>query len=105
VKWKLIIALLGSVGIATIASLSVFQSPSAESIRSALAATTLDHLLFQDAPAREPVTVMLVTHDEHARLSASGLRSVMPRDWDGADIFARYAAVGIEVAPEIRPSN
>jgi len=42
-------------------------------------------------------TVMLVTHAEHARLNASGLRSVMPRDWDDVDVFARYAAVGIEV--------
>ena len=40
--------------------------------------------------------VMLVTHEEHARLNASGLRSTMPREWDGSDIFARYAAVGIE---------
>ncbi len=48
-------------------------------------------------------TVMLVTHDEHARLNASGLRSTMPRDWDGADIFARYAAVGIEAATNINP--
>jgi hypothetical protein len=42
--------------------------------------------------------VMLVTHEEHARLNASGLRSSMPADWDGSDIFARYAAAGIEPA-------
>jgi len=42
--------------------------------------------------------VMLVTREEHARLNASGLRSTMPRDWDGSDVFARYAAVGIEPA-------
>lgn len=42
--------------------------------------------------------VMLVTREEHARLNASGLRSIMPADWDGSDIFARYAAVGIEPA-------
>lgn len=53
------IALLGSGAVATTATLLVFQSPSAESIRSALATTTLDHLLFQDAPAREPVAVIL----------------------------------------------
>ena len=44
-------------------------------------------------------TIMLVTHDEHARLNASGLRSTMPRDWNGSDNFARYAAIGIEAAP------
>jgi hypothetical protein len=42
--------------------------------------------------------LMLVTREEHARLNASGLRSIMPADWDGSDIFARYAAVGIELA-------
>ena len=42
--------------------------------------------------------LMLVTREEHARLNASGLRSIMPADWDGSDIFARYAAVGIEPA-------
>jgi len=47
--------------------------------------------------------VMLVTREEHARLNASGLRSTMPRDWDGSDVFARYAAVEIEPAsPAIR---
>ena len=40
--------------------------------------------------------VMLVTREEHARLNASGLRSQMPREWDGSDIFARYATVGIK---------
>ncbi len=40
--------------------------------------------------------VMLVTHEEHTRLNASGLRSQMLREWDGLDIFARYAAVGIK---------
>ncbi len=42
--------------------------------------------------------VMLVTHEEHTRLTASGLRSQMPREWDGSDILARYAAVGISIA-------
>lgn len=40
-------------------------------------------------------TVMLVTEEEHARLNASGLRSTMPPDWDGENVFARYDAVGI----------
>ena len=43
--------------------------------------------------------VMVVTHDEHARLNASQLRSTMPPDWDGRDVFDRYKAVGIEFAP------
>jgi hypothetical protein len=47
-------------------------------------------------------TVMLVTLDEHARLNTSGLRSVMPHDWDGRDNLARYAAVGIEVSVDDR---
>jgi hypothetical protein len=46
--------------------------------------------------------VMLVTHEEHARLNASGLRSTMPSDWDGKDVFSRYAAAGIEAASELR---
>lgn len=40
--------------------------------------------------------VMLVTREEHARLNASGLRSAMPKGWNGTDVFARYAAVGIK---------
>ena len=40
--------------------------------------------------------VLLVTKDEHRRLNASGLRSKMPDDWDGENIWARYDAVGIE---------
>ena len=43
--------------------------------------------------------VMVVTRDEHTLLNSSGLRSTMPPDWDGNDVFARYAAIGIEVAP------
>lgn len=42
--------------------------------------------------------VMLVTHEEHARLNASGLRSKMPDDWNEKDVLSRYAAVGIEPA-------
>ncbi len=42
-------------------------------------------------------TVMLVTKEEHAKLNASGLRSTMPEAWDGSDVFARYAAVGIQL--------
>jgi hypothetical protein len=42
--------------------------------------------------------VILVTHEEHARLNSSGLRSTMPSDWDGKDVFDRYAAIGIQLA-------
>ena len=45
-------------------------------------------------------TIMLVTLEEHARLNASGFRSVMPHSWDGKDNLARYAAVGIDVAAD-----
>lgn len=45
--------------------------------------------------------VLLVTRDEHKQLNASpGLRSKMPKDWDGVDVWARYRVVGIE--PEDR---
>src|SRR6266576_1381602 len=40
--------------------------------------------------------VILVTHEEHTRLNASGLRSQMLRECDALDIIARYAAVGIK---------
>lgn len=46
--------------------------------------------------------VMVVTREEHDILNASGLRSTMPKDWDGIDIFARYTALGIEASP-IKP--
>lgn len=39
--------------------------------------------------------VLLVTKEEHRLLNASGLRSSMPKDWDGEDVWARYRAVGI----------
>ncbi|MGI9068369.1 MAG: hypothetical protein ACR2HX_18440 [Pyrinomonadaceae bacterium] len=41
--------------------------------------------------------VMLVTHEEHARLNASGLRSNMPTDWDEKVVLSRYTLVGIEL--------
>lgn len=40
--------------------------------------------------------VMLVTKDEHKKLNASGLRSKMPHEWDGVDVWARYRTVGVE---------
>jgi len=39
----------------------------------------------------------LVTLEEDARLRAAGLRSTMPDDWDGENVWARYEAVGIEL--------
>jgi hypothetical protein len=42
--------------------------------------------------------VILVTHEEHASLNASELRSKMPSDWDGKDVFDRYAAIRIKLA-------
>ena len=42
--------------------------------------------------------VLLVTKKEHGKLNASGLRSTMPKDWDGKDVWARYKSVGIEPA-------
>lgn len=67
----------------------------------------VNHLMDMESLTPQAITefltshfaVMLVTHDEHARLNASGLRSTMPKDWDGSDVFARYSAVGIELAP------
>ncbi len=42
--------------------------------------------------------VLLVTKEEHQKLNASGLRSTMPEDWDGENIWVRYEAVGISKA-------
>ena len=44
--------------------------------------------------------VLLVTKEEHRRLNASGLRSKMPDDWDGENIWARYDAVGINLGKD-----
>lgn len=41
--------------------------------------------------------VCIVTVHEHQQLTDAGLRSKMPDDWDGADPFARYKVVGIDV--------
>lgn len=42
--------------------------------------------------------VALVTREEHALLNRSGVRSTMPKDWDGKNVLARYDAVGIRMA-------
>jgi hypothetical protein len=56
------------------------------------------------APTSESVHALLerlcigvvVTRVEDAALSAAGLRSRMPAEWDGMDVWVRYKAVGIE---------
>lgn len=40
----------------------------------------------------------LITDSEDARLNGLGLRSRMPRDWDGEDLTARYQAAEIAAA-------
>jgi hypothetical protein len=45
--------------------------------------------------------VRLVTHAEHKHLTELGLRYEMPPDWDGVDVFARYAVAGITVEPMV----
>lgn len=42
----------------------------------------------------------LLCHAENARLDAMGLRSAMPAEWDGKNLFARYAAARIEPCVE-----
>lgn len=49
---------------------------------------------------RKYFRVLLVTAEEHERLNASGLRSVMPQNWDGQSVWARYETVGIELAEQ-----
>jgi hypothetical protein len=53
-----------------------------------------------EAVLRKFYVVRLVTAEEHGRLNGSGLRSVMPADWDETDVFARYKKAGIDV-PEV----
>lgn len=40
---------------------------------------------------------VVVTKDEDISLNRAGLRSTMPKDWEGEDPWARYTAVGIQV--------
>jgi hypothetical protein len=44
---------------------------------------------------------VLVTKDEDSLLSKAGLRSRMPKNWDGKDCYARYKAVGIQFEERI----
>lgn len=43
--------------------------------------------------------VALITKGEHDDLDEAGLQSAMPRDWNGKDPWARYAAAGIDLMP------
>jgi hypothetical protein len=43
--------------------------------------------------------IVLITREEHARLSREGLGNRMPTTWDGLDVLARYQAAGIELLP------
>lgn len=42
--------------------------------------------------------VLLITKEEHQKLNSSGLRSTMPENWDGKNVWARYEAIGIKRA-------
>lgn len=91
-------------------SLAAVGLPLSEcTVEHAVPLMTIVNLLMKLAPlTEEAVTdlltsyylVRLVTKAEHAKLNASGLCSTMPKDWDGIDVFARYAAVGIQLCPE-----
>jgi hypothetical protein len=57
----------------------------------------------REAPTRESIRAHLhrwyhlgvIAAEEDARLNQHGLRSAMPRSWNGTDVFARYSEVGI----------
>ena len=42
--------------------------------------------------------LMLVTREEHTRLNASGLRSQVPREWDGSDILRAMLPSALSLA-------
>lgn len=64
----------------------------------------VNELMDMNLPTERKVTtilkkyfrVLLVTTEEHKKLNASGLRSVMPENWDRKSVWARYDIVGIE---------
>lgn len=51
------------------------------------------------AMAEGHAAIVQITREEDERLRRAGLVKTMPVDWDGEDIYARYHAVGIEIAP------
>lgn len=44
---------------------------------------------------------VIITKDEDAALNKAGLRSTMPKDWNGTDPDARYIAVGIAIEERV----
>ena len=48
---------------------------------------------------KQYANMALISVEEDALLRKYKLQSKMPANWDGADLFARYRAVGIEVFP------
>jgi hypothetical protein len=65
------------------------------SVRDNLHNMTVDELL---EVARGHIEIVRITPEEDERLKRAGLVKKMPPDWDGNDIYARYHAVGIEIA-------
>ena len=51
-----------------------------------------------DELLRRLFVVALVTKAEHALLNSSGVRSTMPKGWDGKNVYARYEVAGIRMA-------
>ena len=47
----------------------------------------------------------IITADEDAMLTAAGLQSKMPSDWDKVDQLARYKAIEIVLVENIDNSN
>jgi hypothetical protein len=52
-----------------------------------------------------PSAGVLITKEENQRLNEAGLQSAMPPNWNGADPFARYKAVGIEIVQNLSASG
>lgn len=89
--------------------------PKSESAKISSKKTEVDHVVPQKIivdmlleipiPTRQNVRdilnkfffVCVVTHEEHQRLTAEGLRFKMPDDWDTNDPFARYEIANIKV--------
>ena len=47
----------------------------------------------------------IITAEEDAQLTAAGLQSKMPDDWDGIDPLARYKVIGIEILENVTRSE
>lgn len=42
-------------------------------------------------------TIVLITRDDDAKLTAAGVAHSMPRDWDRVDALARYRLAGVQL--------